>query len=63
MSDFLTSDLAVTLAVYLAGFLTLGIVWGSKALIVSFKASSNKVDDTLIPLLEKIAAALETKEE
>lgn len=59
MNDFLNSDIAVTIATFLAGALATGIAWGSSALIKKFKASSNKLDDSLIPLLETLNKAID----
>lgn len=61
MEDILNSELVLQIVIFLAGLLSAGIVLGSRALIESFKKSSNKLDDQLIPLLEQVAAALEEK--
>lgn len=55
MEEFLNSELAMTLATFIAGMLVTGITWGASALAKSFKESSNKLDDKLIPLMEAIA--------
>jgi len=55
MEEFLNSEAAVTVATFLAGVFVTAITWGAAALVKSFKASSNKLDDALIPVLEAIA--------
>lgn len=62
MTDFLTSDLALTIATFLAGIIATLITLGTSALIKSFKSSSNKLDDAFIPVLEEIRDALKKDE-
>lgn len=62
MEDLLNNDLVISLAAFLAGLLASAIVLGARVLIKSFERSSNKIDDQLIPLLEKIADALDSKD-
>jgi hypothetical protein len=59
MEDFLNSETATMIATFLAGVIATGLAWGSTALIKSFKASSNKVDDAFIPLLETLNNAID----
>lgn len=63
MEELLNSDIVTTGAGFVAGLLTAGLAFGARALIKSFKDSSNKLDDALIPLLESIAVALEGKKD
>ena len=58
MDDFLNSDMAISVASFLLGVLLTGLAWGAEKLISSFKKSSNKLDDVLIPLLEVIKDAI-----
>jgi hypothetical protein len=55
MEEFLNGETAVMIATFLAGVFVTALTWGATALVKSFKASSNKLDDALIPVLEAIA--------
>lgn len=59
MEEFLNTETATFLATFLAGMLATGVAWGATALIKKFKASSNKLDDAFIPLLETLNSAIE----
>lgn len=59
MEDFLNTETAAMIATFVAGVVATGLAWGSTALIKSFKASSNKVDDAFVPLLETLNKAIE----
>lgn len=61
MDSILSSEIVVQIVIFIAGILTSALVLGARALAESFKKSSNKLDDAFIPLLERIADALEKK--
>lgn len=63
MESLLDNQFVIDAAIFFAGLLSAGIVLGAKYLAESFRKSSNKLDDVLIPALERIAAALEEEEE
>ena len=59
MEEFIKSDAAVMVATFLAGVVATALAWGTTALIKSFKASSNKLDDAFIPILETLNSAID----
>lgn len=59
MEEFLKSDTAVIIATFLAGVFTTALAWATTALVKSFKASSNKIDDAFIPILETLNSAID----
>ena len=56
--DLLTSEVVGQIALFLSGALVTGLIWFSARLRKSFKESSNKFDDILIPALDNFEKAL-----